>query len=688
MSSLRHRHLYVLNGAAAWVRAAAHTAIAQVPDALWIGGGAPENVRALDARSAAEALGGEFDAVVYDAHAGFDPDAFGAIAGTVRGGGCIILLAPALDEWPAYDDPYHARMATPPYSARDVTGRFLARLVRVLREAQGVTLLGEGEAPVISCGSEANLHADPGDCRTDDQRRAVDAIMKVVHGHRRRPLILTSDRGRGKSAALGIAAARLLREGVESVLVTGPSLQSVAPVFDHAARLLAGAHCARGLVRFGNGNIEFVAPDALTLAPRETNLLLVDEAAAIPAPLLRSMLARYARVAFATTVHGYEGTGRGFAVRFQRELERTAPSHRSLVLNEPIRWSVDDPVEKLVSRALMLDAQPAEESRIGSATHEACTFEVLNRDALARDEDTLRQLFGLLVLAHYRTTPGDLRDLLDGPNLCVHAARFDGDIVAAALVAGEELDATLASQVFEGRRRVRGNLLPQTLVYHSGLEEAAQLRYARVVRIAVHPAVQARGIGTALLEHAMHHASAAQCDVIGASFGATPQLLRWWRNAGFMPVRIGQTREASSGTHAAILLRALSERSGEICRRARGHLLEALPMQLATSLRDLDAHVAAEVLRGQGEGNAECGALSPRERRDLHAFAYASRGEDICLPALRRLALAVLMRGEPDAGTAALLVARVLQHRRGGRAEAAQLRVVVAEALRAPMREK
>jgi tRNA(Met) cytidine acetyltransferase len=59
----------------------------------------------------------------------------------------------------------------------------------------------------------------------------------------------------------------------------------------------------------------------------------------------------------------------------------------------------------------------------------------LDRDALVADETQLREFFGLLVHAHYRTTPGDLHRLLDAPNLRLHALRHRGQVVAACLLA-------------------------------------------------------------------------------------------------------------------------------------------------------------------------------------------------------------------------------------------------------------
>lgn len=56
----------------------------------------------------------------------------------------------------------------------------------------------------------------------------------------------------------------------------------------------------------------FMAPDALLASGARADWLVVDEAAAIPAPLLLQLVSRFPRILLTTTVQGYEGTGRGF----------------------------------------------------------------------------------------------------------------------------------------------------------------------------------------------------------------------------------------------------------------------------------------------------------------------------------------------------------------------------------------
>lgn len=48
-------------------------------------------------------------------------------------------------------------------------------------------------------------------------------------------------------------------------------------------------------------------------------LLIIDEAAAIPLPLVKRMVGRWP-IFISSTVHGYEGTGRSLSLKLVREL--------------------------------------------------------------------------------------------------------------------------------------------------------------------------------------------------------------------------------------------------------------------------------------------------------------------------------------------------------------------------------
>ena len=456
-------------------------------------------------------------------------------------------MTPPLDAWPGLADPQAERIAVWPHCAATVGGRFIGRLAQVLRTQPGGLVLSEGAAmPDLhqysdSPGPAPPPNPDPTLPATPDQAQAIDAVLRLAHGRARRPLVLTAHRGRGKSAALGIAAARLMVEGLGKILVTAPRRDACEALFRHAALAWPGARPAEGGLGDGERSILFLPPDAILETHPAADLLLVDEAAGIPAPLLAGLLERYPRVAFATTVHGYEGTGRGFDVRFKATLDRRTPGWRGLTLETPIRWSAGDPLEPLVFRALLLDASPASASDLADASPETCRFEPLDRDRLATDEPTLAQVFGLLVLAHYQTRPLDLRMLLDGPNVRVYALRH-GDLVAATLIAAEEggmEDPELRRAIFTGDRRPRGHLLPQTLSAHGGLAEAPALRYLRVVRIAVHPALARRGLGRSMLRRLFREARRDGIDALGTSFGATPELIAFWSACGYRPAQIG-----------------------------------------------------------------------------------------------------------------------------------------------------
>ncbi|HEY0635785.1 MAG TPA: GNAT family N-acetyltransferase, partial [Gammaproteobacteria bacterium] len=331
---------------------------------------------------------------------------------------------------------------------------------------------------------------------------------------------------------------------------------------------------------------------------------------------------------------------------------------------EPIRYTAGDPLERLTYDLLLLDASPAADAQLRDATAESLHYEVLDGGELTRNEPLLSELFGLLVLAHYRTTPLDLRQLLDSPNLTIHSARHHAHIVGTALTLREGgFDATLAAQIYSGERRPRGHLAPQSLAFHCGLPDAPQLCTERIMRIAVHPAVQQRGIGSDLLAHVATHARQEPIDYLSTSFGATAELLNFWQRSTFLPVRIGLTREASSGSHSALLLRPLTPAAMALFARARRRFLGYLPLMLNDPLRDLAPDLAAQLLSGELPEFSPL--LDEDDWRDLRSFSHTHRGYESCLGAIHKItrqALAnPLLMAELTREGRHLLIAKVLQ---------------------------
>jgi tRNA(Met) cytidine acetyltransferase len=674
-SASNHRLTLALAGNSSWTLSAAKAALSTQTgkQVVWLTQRRASGLR-LPLSRGDKLLGAELDILVYDTHSGLDPDSLGAALGALRGGGLLLLLTPPLESWPRLPDPQAARVAVHPFSAEQVTGRFLRRFVRALASAEGVILLSELDpVPQLSPSQPLSFSPIPlpmpsGDCCTPDQARAVEAILRTARGHPRRPLVLTSNRGRGKSSALGIAAARLLANEPKAILVTAPRRSAVEPIFHQVARLLPQAQVHDNRIRQLDGWLQFVPPDELCRVPQVASLLLVDEAAGIPAPQLEHLLREHSRIVFATTVQGYEGTGRGFEVRFRHTLDRLTPQWREIRMETPIRWAEKDPLEQLAARALLLDAAPAEDRRVAGAHPETCRFLHLDRDALGKDEATLSQLFGLLVLAHYQTRPMDLRHLLDGPNIRIYALLHERQVAATALVAIEGgFGPDLTRDVFAGRRRPRGHLLPQTLCAHAGIQEAPMLGYARVIRIAVHPAAQDRGLGRFLLEGIIGDARTGELDLAGSSFGATEGLLDFWERCGFRPVHIGTSRSAASGAHAAVVLHPLSSAGDSLRKLASERLRERLPLLLAEPLRDLAPEIAACLLRS---APPSARPLRPWECRELESFAFALRPYEAALPTLTRLVSGyigeALRAGAIDDRERDLLICKVLQHRDWG----------------------
>ncbi|MFC5973372.1 tRNA(Met) cytidine acetyltransferase TmcA [Halomarina salina] len=623
-------------------------------------------------RQAGALLGTTRDCVVVDLRDECRPNALGRAVGAVDGGGLLVVLAPPLDDWPDRRDRFDETLAVPPDTLDDVAGNFRRRLVGLLRAHPGVALVDLDSGTVERDGltepaptqptsppALPDDHAFPRvayeSCLTDDQVAAVQAFEALREGNS--AVVCTADRGRGKSSAAGIAAGALAAAG-RDVLVTASDRRGAGELFARARAVLDAmgllAHGEETVQATDGGRVRFASPAEATDLPDDPDVVFVDEAAGLPVDLLAAFLGRVP-VGYATTVHGYEGAGRGFAVRFSERLARNDVDVREVTMADPIRYAGTDPVEPWAFRALLLDASPPVEPLVADATPESVEYVSPSSADLREDEHLLREAFGLLVLAHYRTEPDDLARLLDAPNLTTHLLTHDGHSVAVALVAREGgLDPETCAEVYrEGR--VQGNMLPDLMTGQLRDPDAAGPVGRRVVRIAVHPQVQSQGLGSRLLDDL--HGEFDDADWFGTSFGATPRLLAFWQDNGYRPVHLSATRNATSGEHSAALLRG--DDSPLVARHARW-FRERVGDVLADTLREVDADVVRRTLAGT---TFEEPNLTDREWRLVAAAAYGPGQFDMHPGPFRRLALAVLTDPESDlsADRERLLVRRVLQ---------------------------
>jgi tRNA(Met) cytidine acetyltransferase len=667
-----HRQVIVVSGQRDWC----HETTSLIArhhineDILFISSRIPglSNVVSALPKDALRFLGHEFAHAVIDFHDGFDPNILGAISGCVSGGGLLLLLMPPLKDLPQFDDPETQRMAVWPYSPRDVNHRFLQRLTRIISNADDIVRIEQLPELTVYAPSQIS-HIEEQDylenhiCRTLDQEAAVEAIEHVATGHRRRPLVITADRGRGKSAALGIASALLLKANTSTVIVTAPRRRATDKVFKHARHLLGATEQSTGNIHWNGKTLSFIAPDELCRQLPDGQLLLIDEAAAIPAPMLEKLLNHYPRVVFATTTYGYEGTGRGFSVKFQQTLRQKTPGWRLLEMQTPVRWAPHDPAEAFVFYALCLDSTVEPVAR--PQTNNVNVIK-LDRDQLIYDEQLLSSIFGLLVLAHYQTQPRDLRYLLDAIGLDIYIARQNDRLIGTALIEHEgELDATTANMVFRNERRVTGHLLAQTMEAFAGIKNASQNRYVRLMRIAVHPDYRRNGVATQLLQRIENDARHQQVDIIGSNFGASEELLAFWHQADYITVQVGLTKNASTGHNSVTCIKSLSSKGDTISHLAINKFMHEFPLQLAEPYRDLACEIVAIIFRAFTIKNNL--ALSQEEWRDIDSFANALRGYEINRVAIVKLVIHVLgheaLKRATDDYDTCLLIKKVLQQR-------------------------
>jgi N-acetyltransferase 10 len=264
----------------------------------------------------------------------------------------------------------------------------------------------------------------------------------------------------------------------------------------------------------------------------QAELVVIDEAAAIPLPLVRNLIGPYL-VFMASTINGYEGTGRSLSLKLIQQLrESTRPSLtkdgnaendenatassskkaalkatpkartlREIKLETPIRYSPGDTVEKWLNTLLCLDATVTP-SRItqGTPHPSVCELFYVSRDTLfsfhPASEVFLQRMMALYVASHYKNQPNDLQLMSDAPahHLFVLLPPLKDDeshlpeplVVLQVALEGNISRQAIMDNLARGYR-AGGDMIPWLVSQQFQDDKFANLSGARVVRIATHP---------------------------------------------------------------------------------------------------------------------------------------------------------------------------------------------------------
>jgi tRNA(Met) cytidine acetyltransferase len=587
-------------------------------------------------------LGTTYQGLVMDLVNSLRPLDVGRLIGIVEGGGIVVLLTPKWSEWHNRKNLFQMSLAVPQHpEPRKV---FVRWFKEITLNCDGVFVYDVDADEIIKIASpklqsiERTSIIIPHETAfpielyrlalTQDQVKAIKCIESLIEPpqkpYRRATVILIANRGRGKSCAIGIALAGLIKSLLEvknklRIAVTAPSLSNVQSLMLLATKALDVVQLKYKELKKGDMiyeirgdrfSIEYWEP---AVVPKlDVDIAVVDEAAGIPVPLLHKIWMKFKRTIFATTIHGYEGAGRGFSVRFLKRIKEDRETILTIYeMEEPIRYSSGDPVEKWQFRVLLLDAEPEELDDMDLKLIDAKEFVYLKLDPeeLYRldNEKKLRSLFGIYVLAHYRNEPDDLAMMADAPHHSIRAlALKNGKIIAAAQLAEEGPISSEYLQSLLRGGKIPGNIIPDRLLKHGRLNEIGSGRGWRIVRIAVHPSVQGRGIGSFLLQELVKEASERGYDWIGSGFGATEELLRFWIRNGFIPLHISPDRNPVSAEYTVLVLKPLNDMWHRIVDILYREFVIKLLESLHDTYRDLEVGVAWQLLKAYNLRESSC----------------------------------------------------------------------------------
>lgn len=522
-------------------------------------------------------LGNTFGVLVLQDFEAMTPNLLARTIETIEGGGMVILLMQSvrsLRQLYTISMDVHNRYRTEAHN--EITARFNERFILSLASCSSVLVLDD-QLRVLPISSHIeNVEAIPASqkkiqsesdaelaslkeamketkpigpllsrARTACQAKALLRFLDVITEKQSNVTCsLTAGRGRGKSAAVGLSLAGAIAFGYTNIFVTSPSPENLKTLFEFVVKgfdaLDYQEHTDYELIQSANPEfknclvrinvfrehkqtIQYISPtDVQKLGQCE--LIVIDEAAAIPLPLVKELISGPYISFLSSTINGYEGTGRSLSLKLLQQLrqqsaggeakEGKSASNKGKTLHEmhmeeSIRYKPGDKIEKWLNRLLCLDATNCQlKLECGTPPPAACELYIVNRDTLFSFHDAseafLQQVMAIFVSAHYKNSPNDLQMLSDAPahNLFVLMAPIDKsrktipEVLAVVQVCLEgRLDSDNIQNGLESGKRAAGDLLPWTVSQQFMDKQFGTLCGGRIVRVAVHPDYQSMGYG-------------------------------------------------------------------------------------------------------------------------------------------------------------------------------------------------
>jgi len=457
-------------------------------------------------------LGREFAWVELDCRDSFHANAIAALAGTLVAGGTLVI--------------WLANSITPA----------IQRFFAIAKEVYPAETLFRDGTPRAVTTHPFQL--------TDEQTRALSALNQ---GFLKSPIaaVILAPRGRGKSTLLGLWMKDA--PATADFVLCAPSRKQAHSVFQHLEQR----------------PIEFVSPDLLlTINLEPSTWLVIDEAASVPAHVLVKVAEKHPRLVLSSTTEGYESAGRGFLFRFLKKLPDHYPDVISINLQQPVRWSSTDSLEKVINQSFCLAtteySYAAEQAASSDLTvglndaNESIHYQFSHASEL--EPALLESAFQMLMAAHYQTSPNDLKLLLDDAKQKLLLQFHNQQLVGVCWLCEEgPLPQSIHHAILQGKRRPPGTFLPQALAFGLRIESALTSSCVRIVRITIQDTMQSLGFGSRLLHQVKHH---YPHHLRGSSFGLNADLHRFWQGNNYFPVRIGNHIDSAAGLPAGLYVDA------------------------------------------------------------------------------------------------------------------------------------